>query len=142
MRLLFSEQDGADEGLEALIGGIEVRADDDAGDDDHDRALDHLSAVRPLDLLQLGPRLLDEAAALARLPATRLRRRRLQAGAHLRGAAGALGDGLRRAGCLPLVAALAAGLPRHYRVSRCTVCCAHQRQYFLNSTRSGVFRLD
>ena len=29
-----------------------------------------------------------------------------------------------------------------YRVSRCGVCRPHQRQYFLNSTRSGVFRFD
>jgi hypothetical protein len=28
------------------------------------------------------------------------------------------------------------------RVSRCNVCVRHQRQYFRNSTRSGVFRLD
>jgi hypothetical protein len=29
-----------------------------------------------------------------------------------------------------------------YRVSRCTVWDPHHRQYFLNSTRSGEFRLD
>jgi hypothetical protein len=29
-----------------------------------------------------------------------------------------------------------------YRVSRCGVCRPHQRQYFLNSMRSGEFRFD
>ena len=29
-----------------------------------------------------------------------------------------------------------------HRVSRCGVCWPHQRQYFLSSTRSGVFRFD
>jgi hypothetical protein len=29
-----------------------------------------------------------------------------------------------------------------YRVSLCGVCRPHQRQYFLNSIRSGEFRRD
>jgi hypothetical protein len=29
-----------------------------------------------------------------------------------------------------------------YLVSRCGVCVPHHRQYFLNSTRSGVLRFD
>jgi hypothetical protein len=39
-------------------------------------------------------------------------------------------------------AALGTGLACHYLVSRWGVCLPHQRQYFLNSTRSGVFRFD
>ena len=39
-------------------------------------------------------------------------------------------------------APLRSRLAGHYRVSRCTVCRPHQRQYFLSSTRSGVFRFD
>jgi hypothetical protein len=39
-------------------------------------------------------------------------------------------------------ASLRTGLAGHYLVSRCAVCLPHQRQYFLNSTRSGVFRFD
>src|SRR5918994_6631982 len=142
------EQDDADEGLEQLVGSVQVGADDDARDQDDDRALDHLGAARPLDLLQLAPGLLDEAPALARLAAAGLRRRGLHAGAHLRLArARARRCGLRlggrlAAGALALVATLPAGLAGHYLVSRCTVCWPHQRQYFLNSTRSGVFRFD
>jgi hypothetical protein len=40
----------------------------------------------------------------------------------------------------PLGAPLCAG--RHQRVSRWGVCLPHQRQYFLNSIRSGSFRFD
>jgi hypothetical protein len=38
--------------------------------------------------------------------------------------------------------ALCTGLPGHQRVSLCGVWRPHQRQYFLNSTRSGEFRFD
>ena len=39
---LLSEQDGADEGLEDLVGAVEEGAHDHAGDDHDDRALHHL----------------------------------------------------------------------------------------------------
>jgi hypothetical protein len=42
----------------------------------------------------------------------------------------------------PARASLGTGLSRHYLVSRWGVCLPHQRQYLLNSTRSGVFRFD
>ena len=51
----------------------------------------------------------------------------------------------RRAGGLrAALAALLTGRAGHlaYRVSRCSVWPPHQRQYFLNSTRSGEFRFD
>src|SRR5215203_1189836 len=55
------QQDVADEGLEDEIREPEVRADDRAGDDYDDRSLDDLALRGPLDLLQLGPGLGDEA---------------------------------------------------------------------------------
>src|SRR6185295_8367102 len=58
---LLPQENVADEGLEDLVGRVEVGADDHAGDDHDDRALHHLGAARPLDLLQLGPGLADEA---------------------------------------------------------------------------------
>jgi hypothetical protein len=118
---LVTAQDGADEGLERLVGAVEEGADDHAGDDHDDRALEHLGAIRPLDLLQLGDRLLDELAALARLAPAGLGRGRLHPRALLR-LAGAralhrrlLRDGLRLlASRRPLLrAALPAGLPGH-----------------------------
>src|SRR5215210_5220766 len=114
---LLSQENVADEGLEELVGGVEVGADDHAGDDHDDRALHDLGAARPLHLLQLGPGLADEAAALALLAAAGLRRARLHPGPDLRLAARALraglGRGLRRAGGLPLIAPLASGLASH-----------------------------
>jgi hypothetical protein len=53
-----------------------------------------------------------------------------------------LGDGLAFFLCGAAGAALGAGLAGHYLVSRWGVWLPHQRQYFLNSTRSGVFRFD
>jgi hypothetical protein len=49
------EEDVADEGTNELIDPPEIRADDGDGDDHGDRALDHLSAVGPVDLVELGP---------------------------------------------------------------------------------------
>src|ERR1043165_7626195 len=60
------EQDLLHDVLPELVVQIQVDPDDDAGDEHDDGALDHLVLRRPLDLLQLGPRLLaepEEAAA-------------------------------------------------------------------------------
>src|ERR1051325_2459394 len=54
------EQDLLHDVLPELVVQIQVDPDDDAGDEHDDGALDHLVLRRPLDLLQLGPRLLDE----------------------------------------------------------------------------------
>jgi hypothetical protein len=54
----------------------------------------------------------------------------------------ALRDGLAVFLCGAAGAALGASLAGHYLVSRWGVCLPHQRQYFLNSMRSGVFRFD
>src|SRR4249919_1964012 len=98
----------------------------------------------PVDLLQLTPRLGDEAlgAASGDAAAAALRLDRLGGRAH---------GGCARLGALSarrllargtLRAALGPGLLGHYRVSRCGVCLPHQRQNFENSTRSGSFRFD
>ena len=76
------QEDLLDETLEDEVRAPEVEADDDAGDQDDRRALDQLVAARPLDLVQLRPRLRDEAtgaaAARARVrPDRRSRRTRL-----------------------------------------------------------------
>ena len=142
---LLPEQDVADQGLESLVGGEEVRADDGAGDEHDDRPLDDLSLARPFDLLQLAPGFADEAAALDRLTASRLSLLGLRRGPDLLLArAGALHDAAAGVGGLLLAAraALSSRVLRHQRVSRCGVWRPHQRQYFLNSTRSGVFRFD
>ena len=47
--------------LEDEVGGPEIDADDDAGDQHDDDALDQLRLGRPFDLLELGPGLADEA---------------------------------------------------------------------------------
>ena len=60
---LLPEQDVLDERLEREVGEPEEGADDHAGDQHDHRALDQLRLARPLDLLQLGDRLGDEAAA-------------------------------------------------------------------------------
>src|SRR4051812_20247076 len=58
-----SQEDVLDEALEQLIGGEQVHARDQARDQ-HDRgALDQLLLAGPVDLLELGPRLADEALA-------------------------------------------------------------------------------
>src|SRR5437764_3135764 len=104
------QEDVLHEMPERLIRHPEVEADDRAGDQHDHHALDHLTLVRPLDLLQLGDRLGDEALAAAagdaphspRLALDRLLRR-----AHLRLArAGALGQAaVRRLGLLPALGA-------------------------------------
>src|SRR5205823_1570164 len=99
------------------------------------------------DLLQLADRLAQkaaeaaEAAALAGLALGLVGRlgsepdRRL---GRAPAAAGECGLGL----LLTARAALRSRRLGHYRVSRCRVWWPHQRQYFLNSTRSGEFRFD
>jgi hypothetical protein len=145
-----AEQDALDEWLEHEVGDVQVRADDSAGDEDDDRACHDLALPRPIDLLQLGPALGDEAAAApAATAAPGLRLRRLGGRPDLgltlaRALADALlGLALLLLLLLPIAAALLAGVPGHsYLVSRCTVCLPHQRQYFFASKRSGVFRFD
>jgi hypothetical protein len=141
---LLTEEDVAHERLERLIGSKEVRADDRAGDQDDDRALDDLGLARPFDLLQLTPRLADEPTALYRLTASCLTLLGLRRGPNLLlPCARALNDTAALGGLfLAAGAALRAGVLGHQRVSRCGVWRPHQRQYFLNSTRSGVFRFD
>jgi hypothetical protein len=58
------EKDVADEGPDQLVDPPEIRADDGDGDEDGDRALYHLGAIGPVDLVELCPRLADEAAAV------------------------------------------------------------------------------
>jgi hypothetical protein len=141
-----------DEAPEDLVGEEQVRARDQTGDEDDGGALDQLLLAGPVDLLQLGPRLADEALAacagdvvavgalggLGRRAHLRLRRLRLLLRALRRALDGCAALGL----CRTAGAALGAGLSRHYLVSRCAVWRPHQRQYFLNSTRSGLFRFD
>src|SRR5262249_9447101 len=139
------QEDVLDEPLEDLVRGVEIEADDDAGDQDDDRALDHLRLRRPLDLLELTPRFGCEPAA-ARAGDT------ARAGLALDGLRGPdLGLALASArleACRRFFlretagSPLSSGLAGHQRVSRCSVCRPHQRQYFLNSTRSGEFRFD
>jgi hypothetical protein len=143
-----AEQDALDEWLEHEVGDVQVRPDDAAGDEDDDGAGHDLALSWPVDLLQLGPALGDEAAASTAAPAAPgLRLRRLGGRADLGlTAAGSLADALTLGLLLlllPVAAALLAGVPGHsYLVSRCTVCLPHQRQYFFASKRSGVFRFD
>src|ERR671934_2391822 len=79
---LLPQEDVLDHALPDQVVRVQVDADDEARDEDDDGALDHLRLVRPLDLLQLAPRLADEPAraaagcpALAALALRRLRRR-------------------------------------------------------------------
>jgi hypothetical protein len=145
----LSEKDVLDEPAEDLVRREQVDAGHETGDQHDGRALDQLLLAGPVDLLQLGPRLADEdeapasRSACALTVALRLGRvRRRACGLRLallrraieRGAALGLGS----AAGAPLGACLAG----HYLVSRCRVWQPHQRQYFLNSTRSGEFRFD
>ena len=57
------EKDVLDETTEDLVGDPEVDAHDDARDEDDDGALHNLLLPGPLDLLELAPRLADEASA-------------------------------------------------------------------------------
>src|SRR5436853_82173 len=58
---LLAQEDVLDEPLEREVGDPEIGADDRAGDEHDDDALDQLLLAGPFDLLQLGDRLLDEA---------------------------------------------------------------------------------
>src|SRR3989442_2540465 len=143
-----SEQNVLDEAFPDEVGAVEIYADDDAGDEDDDDALDQLALSGPLDFLQLAPRLGDEVLE----PPARDRARLaggfgLSAGARRRSAR-RRGRSNRQRGLtagrhlLAPGAALRTCLSSHYRVSRCGVCRPPQRQYFLNSIRSGEFRFD
>src|SRR5688500_13057709 len=143
MRLEVQE-DVADEALEHPVGGEQVGADDGDGDDDDDRRRHELRAPGPVDLAKLGPGLACEgahaSAALALGPGLALR---LGGGLDLTPSTGA--RALRLRGSLEVAALPAsAGRTRQvcYLVSRCSVWPPHQRQYFLASKRSGVFRFD
>src|SRR6186713_1330285 len=145
-RPLSLEENLLDERLEHEVRQPEVRANDNARDEDDDRRLDDLLLRRPLDLLELAPGLRDELRAGE---ATLRLGLRLLVGA--RGRAGrrrwrpsrkcsfARSHG---AALSPAGASLCSRLTSHQRVSRWGVWHPHQRQYFLNSTRSGVFRFD
>src|SRR6476620_11332531 len=82
-RLSLLTDESLDDRLPDQIVEIEIGADHDARDQHDNRSLDHLRLAGPLDLLQFGPRLGDEAAALAALGAG-LAFRRLRARADLR----------------------------------------------------------
>ena len=147
-RGLLAEQDVLDDALEDEVGDPEIRADDRTGDDDDDGTRQHLALPRPLDLLELRPRLADEGreTAARNTPLERLppwlgggRRTNLLTRARARRRCRLL---LLVGLLLPPCAALRSRRPGHYLVSRCAVCRPHQRQYLRNSTRSGVFRLD
>src|SRR5438132_9892860 len=62
---LLPQEDVLDDALEDEIGAVEEHADDQTGDQHHDDALDELVLPGPLDLLQLTPRLGDEASDAA-----------------------------------------------------------------------------
>src|SRR5918995_4034392 len=59
------DEDVLDESPQDLIRAPKIGAHDGARDDHHDRALQHLVAVRPLDLAELAVGLADERAAPA-----------------------------------------------------------------------------
>src|SRR5215210_5999275 len=117
---LFAQQDALDEWLEHEVRDVQVRADDCAGDEDDDRAGQDLALTRPVDLLQLGHALGDEAAAPSAGPAAPgLGLRRLRGWADLGLAlARALTDTLLGLSLLllllPVSAALLAGVPGHF----------------------------
>src|SRR5919198_990851 len=54
------EEDILHESLEDKVRAVQVDADDQARNEDHDDALDQLLLARPLDLLELTPGLRDE----------------------------------------------------------------------------------
>jgi hypothetical protein len=136
------EKDVADEGSDDLVDPPEISAHDRHCDDDGNGALDHLGPVRPVHLVELGPRLTDEPAAALGVvldrsdgsAATRSRGRLWDARPIARS---------RVARSAARIAPLPPGLVGHgYLVSRWIVWEPHQRQYFLNSTLSGEFRFD
>jgi len=57
------QQNAVDEGADDLIEAPQVEADDRAGNDDNDDALERLASARPVDLPELGGRLADELPA-------------------------------------------------------------------------------
>ena len=137
----LSEKDVADEGPNQLVEAPEIGADDHHGDDDGHRALNHLGAVGPVDLVELGPRLANEAAARPGIVLDRGDGPTSAGRSRLGNAARLTRSLLSR--CATRVAPLPPGLVGHgYLVSRWIVWEPHQRQYFLNSTRSGEFRFD
>src|SRR5262249_26430662 len=123
------QQHVLDDVLPEPVIRIQVDAGDEAGDEDDRGAADQLLLIRPVDLLELGPGLLEEADAgrartdrvaalgtrLPRLLVPLLHRR----GRRTRGRGSGAGEGrlLLRAA----LTALLAGRARHYRVSRCRV---------------------
>src|SRR6187551_124669 len=86
------QKDVLDEVRERQVGDPEIGADDRHGDDDDDRRREELVLTWPLDLLELGDRLRDEAAEAAAALAARA------------------GLALRLAGRLDLAATLARAL--------------------------------
>src|SRR5262249_59297366 len=68
------EEHVLDEALDRKVGNPEVAPDDQAGDDNNHGAGDDLTLSRPLDLLELRPRLADkvEEPAFAGLGTARL----------------------------------------------------------------------
>src|SRR5581483_6526659 len=105
------DQEAVDEVLPDLVVRPEISADDEAGDEDDDCALDQLLLPRPLDLLQLGDGLPEEAE---RAPAGAFGRRARARAAAVAGAVGrdrgrarrcaAPGRGRLRAALAPLLA--------------------------------------
>src|SRR6478672_1979555 len=113
---LLTDEPLDDGGPDAIVD-VEEGADHDARDQHDHRSLNHLRLPRPLDFLELAPRLRDEAALLAPLPSG-LALDRLRSRPHLSlPRAGALRDALLI--LLVLLLRLAArtplrsGLPRH-----------------------------
>jgi hypothetical protein len=139
---LEAEEDVFDETGEREVGYPEVGAHDRDGDDDDDGRGEKLAPAGPFDLLQLAGGLAGESseAAAALSPRSRLALRL----ADRLDLAPARASAVRSAcGLLELGAATRAGaIAGHQRVSRCTVCEPHQRQYFFASKRSGVLRFD
>src|SRR5581483_528794 len=139
---LLAQQDLADELVEHLVGDVEVRPDDHAGDDHDDRSLHDLVLAGPLDLPELPDRLADEldapSSALTRRPnraCRRLRRAPIATDAsdgELAAATAAAGAGHGALARLAPRAALRSRLTGHQRVSLWAVCRPHQRQYFLS----------
>src|SRR4029079_4086712 len=113
----LSKQDVLDEAAKELVRQEQVEARDEAGDEDDRGALDQLLLARPVDLLELAPRLGDEApdapargtAALTRRLRGLGRRRTGRRLALRRALDGGATFGLRCAAG----AALGAGLPGH-----------------------------
>src|SRR5262245_13549377 len=74
LALVLLAEDPLDDVLPDKIVRVEVDADHDARDQHHNRSLNHLRLARPLDLLELSPRLADEVEDPAEEPAPALSR--------------------------------------------------------------------